>query len=971
MRTVATGSTTVLRPARGITLLAGKKVKTNNFGTVTLSNEIYDKWVQIGVATLGDPIQSYFSLPDGSSACYFERGMIVHRKAGGTFAVYGAIYLQYRNLNDVHSFLGLPKSDEQAAANGGRVSHFENADIYWSGGSGAFEVHGAIRDRYAALGGPGGFLGYPLTNETQIFKNRVEVGRFNRFQGGVIYWSSGTGAWEVHGDIRRKYEDELDGPIGEMGFPTSNEGSTPKGAARYSNFQNGVILWFNSYANMRIIKNLELYIDRIGSKGDDGFLGGGQDVYIIMDISSSRGYHVRERIPKDGDLGSDKTLNRVLPRFGVPTGDMSIPVKFEGWDSDSGFIRGWFGDNDDKLGTVDKTYTADDLWGMNDPATHWAGDFMIVYKVRDVTSYDPHQFRKNLWWNYDNFSTATLSKSQYAQTFRDVDEDESVIWHPFNAAYYELVYKGVAAGGNCFGMCVESIYAQVCRSIYNEPIGRFPPTNGTEPQPGTHNEMINEINIKHGYQVGASFIDWFLGHFISGGTHDPVRCFRESRDQFARGNYPIISLTSDYWGAGGHAVRPYAWDDSTKPWKIKIADPNRPYPRVPNDNDPGNIITIDPDKNTFHFNGAGGTAYDGGAWTGGRMFSIPFNVLCEQPRTPFWEALALLVGGTLLIIGGDASTKNITDGSGKTFFEPNLGHLPEKWADIRKDTNQRIPNMALLPVLHDLSAVLRGRTVLDANILKRLLTKEGPGQVFYLHRPAASHGPEGAISTGVATDVGHAVIAGAVTATTATTAATTGTAVRSGITDVVTGTLLNALQSNEITHEIEGTGTSGYQWGYRSPTMTAVVKANLGSGKVDKVSVSPMNTGNPEVSLLPESDKVVALSVTRWSDQAQRTRGYDVTNLQAKAGAKVRARLEDDGETLMLHSEGGDAKFDLSVRSGATLTPQVQKKQVELKQGEVIRLTPSEWKPTEMVQAPIKMRAFDGSGKNLLREADL
>ena len=72
-------------------------------------------------------------------------------------------------------------------------------------------------------------------------------------------------------------------------------------------------------------------------------------------------------------------------------------------------------------------------------------------------------------------------------------------------------------------------------------------------RPMTHG-LINEVNVKHGYQIGAECIDWFVGKFISGETHDPVRAFNESRDQFAAGNYPILSLSNDAVFSEAHAV---------------------------------------------------------------------------------------------------------------------------------------------------------------------------------------------------------------------------------------------------------------------------------------------------------------------------------------------------------------------------------------------------------------------------------
>ena len=60
----------------------------------------------------------------------------------------------------------------------------------------------AINEKYVALGEGGSFLGQSTTPE-QDCPDRI--GRYNHFQGGSIYWSPQTGAYEVHGVIRGTY----------------------------------------------------------------------------------------------------------------------------------------------------------------------------------------------------------------------------------------------------------------------------------------------------------------------------------------------------------------------------------------------------------------------------------------------------------------------------------------------------------------------------------------------------------------------------------------------------------------------------------------------------------------------------------------------------------------------------------------------------------------------------------------------
>lgn len=85
--------------------------------------------------------------------------------------------------------------------------------------TGAFEIHGAIRERYLALGAEASVLGYPRTDETATPDGR---GRYNHFQGGSIYWSNATSAYEVHGLIRSLWA-ERGWEQSSLGYPVSDE----------------------------------------------------------------------------------------------------------------------------------------------------------------------------------------------------------------------------------------------------------------------------------------------------------------------------------------------------------------------------------------------------------------------------------------------------------------------------------------------------------------------------------------------------------------------------------------------------------------------------------------------------------------------------------------------------------------------------------------------------------------------------
>jgi hypothetical protein len=103
---------------------------------------------------------------------------------------------------------------------------------------GSRAVYGAIGMKYVALGGEGGFLGRPLTNETGTPDG---VGRYNHFAGGSIYWTPATGAHVIYGAIRDKWA-SLGWERCGLGYPTSDE-MPAGGDARMNTFQHGEILW--------------------------------------------------------------------------------------------------------------------------------------------------------------------------------------------------------------------------------------------------------------------------------------------------------------------------------------------------------------------------------------------------------------------------------------------------------------------------------------------------------------------------------------------------------------------------------------------------------------------------------------------------------------------------------------------------------------------------------------------------------
>src|SRR5664280_339945 len=251
----ATQNTTV--PVSGLTpITPTPSVTTETYGGQPISYVTLQAGVPITVRYVADPIDTkraepamaflgadvggrqYY--PGGGISQLYQNGAIDYAPATGAHEVHGLIAAHYAELGGPTSLLGYPLTDETATPDGtGRFNHFTGGSIYWTPATGAHEVHGGIRDKWEAMGWELGVAGYPTTDETATPDG---TGRFNHFTGASIYWTPATGAHEVHGLIAAHYG-ALAGPTGLLGYPLTDETATPDGTGRFNHFTGGSIYW--------------------------------------------------------------------------------------------------------------------------------------------------------------------------------------------------------------------------------------------------------------------------------------------------------------------------------------------------------------------------------------------------------------------------------------------------------------------------------------------------------------------------------------------------------------------------------------------------------------------------------------------------------------------------------------------------------------------------------------------------------
>ncbi|MCA0144585.1 PQQ-dependent sugar dehydrogenase [Blastococcus sp. LR1] len=196
---------------------------------------------QGGHVRLGVPTTDELRTPDGVGRYnnFSALGATIYwTQATGAKAVYGDIAAVWRKLGAEKSPHGYPKSDERPTPNGrGRFNDFQNGGIYWTTATGAHSVRGAIYDVWAKYRYEAGHLGFPLTDERGT---PDKVGRYNHFEGGSVYWTSRTGAHEIRGAIKARWE-ALGWETSYLGYPTSDELVVANG--RRTNFERGYIVW--------------------------------------------------------------------------------------------------------------------------------------------------------------------------------------------------------------------------------------------------------------------------------------------------------------------------------------------------------------------------------------------------------------------------------------------------------------------------------------------------------------------------------------------------------------------------------------------------------------------------------------------------------------------------------------------------------------------------------------------------------
>lgn len=182
--------------------------------------------------------QYVIGLRNGGVSRSYKNGDVLWSPSTGAWAVTGGdIRNAYRAHKSENGGLGYPTGNKTGGLiRGGMYQNFQGGAIVWSPQTGAKVSSGAVRGAWQRAGFEKGGLGYPTTNETPTVKG----GTYQRYQGGMIYWSQATGAHTVGGAVLTAYG-KAGSESGKLGFPTSGEKVSGKTVTQ--TFQGGKITW--------------------------------------------------------------------------------------------------------------------------------------------------------------------------------------------------------------------------------------------------------------------------------------------------------------------------------------------------------------------------------------------------------------------------------------------------------------------------------------------------------------------------------------------------------------------------------------------------------------------------------------------------------------------------------------------------------------------------------------------------------
>ncbi len=185
---------------------------------------------------------------------------------------------------------------------------------------------------------------------------------------------------------------------------------------------------------------------------------------------------------------------------------------------------------------------------------------------------------------------------------------------------------------------------------------------------------VAALNLR---QLGRPFLEWLHSARLRGEGHEPSRVARQLAAEFSAGGAyspQVVCLTSPTSLASGHVLLVQGVElVGPEVWAVHAFDPSGPENGGTRGGQASGWLCIDAASNRWRYRMGDGTWWEGSAGGGGELLAVPAAVL-RQPSTPFVsdarDAAAPGAARALVMVEGDARSVELTDGAGRTFFDP-------------------------------------------------------------------------------------------------------------------------------------------------------------------------------------------------------------------------------------------------------------------------------------------------------------
>nr|BFF09630.1 hypothetical protein GCM10025699_09330 [Microbacterium flavescens] len=617
----------------------------------------------------------------GPRAQMFQNGLLIRTGGAGIIELYDEILAHWLLLGAADGFLGLPRYS-QISIVGGAYAEFAGGRIYWSPGTGAHEVHGAILQRMLRDHPVGASpWGFPTTDESVVASDAQA--RVSLFERGAIYWRPDIGAVALSGDFLAHWN--VNGGLGRYGMPTSEVQKDAGGRGlSWQTFASGVLAKTDQTG---VFEQFQASITRVTAQNIDD----GVEFTPLPRSDTTAELFVKGWVWVDGvevlhrESGRANTavdLDWVTAPFTLRP-ETTVRLRIEAWDHDSA-------SRNDHLATLDRTWTyGDGLWGfagtfgphLEQGPTEWTpsnadqGDVKFSYAITLPSVTDQQRMREHHFWRFRNAGRDNLPWTMYKETFVDIDGDEvNYFTDPFDSWYYDSEYEDVADGGNCFGYSVSAQHA-----FFG--LGPIPQPLSLQLSDQRDDAVWRVINRAQGTQKAASVVLWKIGAKLSSDYCDPRQVWARVKRSTDQGMPVVLSFRKK---DAGHAVLVYHCDQQPDGIKrMYIADSNVPW---------GSGSTAN-DQSMFEVRTDGSYAikpdgmyddWEAGPWERGSigeryMMDIPAHTVASPLRTPTWDmvtALACLVGGILTSDGAGISQ---VEAGGRKLVGDQRRRLLDEW----------------------------------------------------------------------------------------------------------------------------------------------------------------------------------------------------------------------------------------------------------------------------------------------------